>query len=71
VVFGIQSECCVEATCKGAFAAGFSVTLLSGAHSTYDSDEKTAIQIQREVELRLSTRGARVVPWKDEISKWA
>ncbi|KAJ5147548.1 uncharacterized protein N7443_000858 [Penicillium atrosanguineum] len=71
VVLGLQSECCVEATCMGALAAGFGVTLLSGAHSTYDSDEKKAVQIEREVQLRLSTRGARIVPWEKEISTWA
>lgn len=38
VAFGIQSECCVLSTCRGALAAGFDVTLLSGAHSTYDVD---------------------------------
>ncbi|KAJ5677296.1 uncharacterized protein N7477_002929 [Penicillium maclennaniae] len=70
VVFGLQSEVCVEATCTGALAAGFGVTLLSGAHSTYDSDGKQAGQIEREVQLRLSTRGARVVPWEKEISIW-
>ncbi|KAJ5979673.1 hypothetical protein N7481_006971 [Penicillium waksmanii] len=64
VMFGLQSEGCVEATCTGALAAGFGVTVLSGAHSTYDSDGKTAVEIEREVEHRLFTRGARIVPGK-------
>ncbi|OJJ42080.1 hypothetical protein ASPZODRAFT_105806 [Penicilliopsis zonata CBS 506.65] len=70
VAFGLQSEGCVEATCTGALASGFGVTVLSGAHSTYDKDGKKAAEIEREVELRLSTRGARVVPWEKEISAW-
>lgn len=60
----------MEATCTGALAAGFGVTVLSGAHSTYDSDGKTAVEIEREAEHRLSTRGARIVPWEEEISTW-
>ncbi|GKZ26774.1 hypothetical protein AbraCBS73388_003155 [Aspergillus brasiliensis] len=70
VAFGIQSDACVEATCTGALAAGFHVTVLAGAHSTYDADGKTAQEIEREVELRLSTRGARVVRWEKAIAKW-
>ncbi|KAL7656761.1 hypothetical protein ACMYSQ_005834 [Aspergillus niger] len=71
VAFGLQSDACVEATCTGALAAGFHVTVLAGAHSTYDADGKTAQEIEREVELRLSTRGARVVRWEKAIAKWA
>ncbi|KAK3303042.1 Isochorismatase-like protein [Chaetomium strumarium] len=78
VAFGIQSECCVEATCAGALAAGFGVTLLSGAHSTYDdvpqgpdgSVSKTAVEIEREVEERLKRKGARVVAWEDVVAEW-
>ncbi|PYH40845.1 Isochorismatase hydrolase [Aspergillus saccharolyticus JOP 1030-1] len=70
VALGLQSDKCVEATCQGALAAGFRVTLLAGAHSTYDSDGKTAIEIEREVERRLSTRGARVLRWEEAVSQW-
>lgn len=70
ITFGLQSEGCVEATCTGALAAGFGVTVLSGAHSTYDSHGKTAAEIEREIEHRLFTRGARVVPWEKEILTW-
>ncbi|RAH69761.1 Isochorismatase hydrolase [Aspergillus aculeatinus CBS 121060] len=70
VALGLQSEKCVEATCKGALAAGFRVTLLAGAHSTYDSEGKTATELEREVERRLSTRGARVLRWEEAASQW-
>ncbi|KAL2146381.1 hypothetical protein VTI28DRAFT_4134 [Corynascus sepedonium] len=70
IAFGIQSECCVESTCAGALAAGFKVTLLSGAHSTYDSDGKPADVIEREVEERLSSQGVKVVPWEEIIAGW-
>ncbi|KAF2821295.1 Isochorismatase hydrolase [Ophiobolus disseminans] len=64
VAFGIQSECCVLSTCRGALAAGFNVVLLQGAHSTYDIDGKTAGAIEGEVEAQLVTTGAEVVPWE-------
>lgn len=67
VALGIQSECCVLSTCKGALAAGFEVTLLQGAHSTYDSGGKTALVIEREVEGELERAGAKIVPWGDVI----
>jgi nicotinamidase-related amidase len=64
VAFGIQSECCVLSTSLGALAEGFEVALLSGAHSTYDNDGKTAVLIEREVEDMLESQGARIVDWK-------
>lgn len=65
VVFGVQSECCVEATCKGALAAGFKVTLLQGAHSTYDTENETALQIEERVDKLLGGLGVKLVPWKE------
>ncbi|KAK4097291.1 Isochorismatase hydrolase [Parathielavia hyrcaniae] len=70
IAFGIQSECCVESTCNGALNAGFEVTLLSGAHSTYHNAEKTAEDIEREVEDRLQMRGAQVVQWTEAVIMW-
>ncbi|UNI23933.1 hypothetical protein JDV02_009722 [Purpureocillium takamizusanense] len=70
VAFGIQSECCVQETCKGALAAGFGVTILRGAHSTYDTKGKSAVDIERSVEEMLQTRGAKVVPWEDAVARW-
>jgi len=65
VAFGIQSECCVLSTCKGALAAGFKVMLLQGAHSTYDADGKQAEVIEREVEEELRAGGAEVIAWEE------
>ncbi|KAF2817269.1 Isochorismatase hydrolase, partial [Mytilinidion resinicola] len=65
VAFGIQSECCVKSTCEGAMAAGFKVTLLSGAHSTYNGKSKTAEEIERDVEKHLIDQGAKAIPWED------
>jgi nicotinamidase-related amidase len=69
VAFGIQSECCVEATCRGAREEGFGVTLLGGAHSTYDINGKTAEDIEAEVEGRLRGVGVRVEPWGKGVAR--
>lgn len=42
---GIQTEACVDTTCRRAFSMGYKVTLISDAHSTWSSDEITAQQI--------------------------
>ncbi|KAM3439532.1 hypothetical protein NHJ13734_003697 [Beauveria thailandica] len=70
IAFGLQSECCVGETCKGALAAGFRLTLLQGAHSTYDEKDKTAGDIERQIEEMLVSRGAEVVPWERAVSRW-
>jgi nicotinamidase-related amidase len=38
VVCGVQTEFCVDTTCKSAFSHGFGVELAADGHSTYDSD---------------------------------
>jgi nicotinamidase-related amidase len=65
VAVGIQSDACVRATSKGAIAAGFAVTLLSGAHSTYDIKTKKAEEIEKEIEEELKGEGVVVVDWSD------
>ena len=52
-------------TCKGALEAGFKVTLLRGAHSTYDADGKKAVDIENEVEQELIANGVDVVAWEE------
>lgn len=64
VLFGIQSECCVLETSRGALANGFTVVLLRGAHSTYGSAEKTATQIEQEVEDTLLKEGVKITQWE-------
>jgi nicotinamidase-related amidase len=68
IAFGIQSECCVRSTSKGALAAGLQVTLLKGAHTTYGGKTKSAKDIEREVEEELIAKGAEVVDWAEAKS---
>ncbi|MFD2974359.1 cysteine hydrolase family protein [Peribacillus deserti] len=44
-ITGIQTEACVDTTCRRAFSAGYQVTLASDTHSTWSSNEITAQQI--------------------------
>jgi nicotinamidase-related amidase len=45
VITGIQTEYCVDTTCRRAYSLGYKVTLVEDAHSTWDSDHLTASQI--------------------------
>lgn len=45
LITGIQTEACVDTTCRRAFSLGYKVTLISDAHSTWNSSEITAQQI--------------------------
>jgi nicotinamidase-related amidase len=47
IVMGAQTEVCVDTTCRRAFSLGFSVTLVSDGHSTWDNATLTADQIIR------------------------
>ena len=45
VVCGMQSELCVDSTCRHAFSLGYQVELASDAHTTFDSPALSASQI--------------------------
>jgi nicotinamidase-related amidase len=45
VIAGIQTEYCIDTTCKRAFSIGYDVTLVKDAHSTWDTGHLTASQI--------------------------
>ena len=61
VVAGMQSNYCVEATCRGALQHHIRVTLASGAHATYD-EGKSAVEISADVERELRSDGVKVFP---------
>ena len=44
-IAGIQTEFCVDTTCRRAFSLGYDVNLVSDAHSTWDTDVLFANQI--------------------------
>jgi nicotinamidase-related amidase len=45
VVVGLQTEYCVDTTCRRAFSLGFNATLVEDAHSTWDTLILSAEQI--------------------------
>lgn len=59
VIAGMQSEYCVRATALRAIEEGHPVTVVRGAHATYD-DDVPAAQTSHRVELELAAAGARV-----------
>lgn len=45
IVTGIQTEYCVNTTCRRAYSLGYDVTLIKDAHSTWNTDVLEAPQI--------------------------
>ncbi len=45
ILMGIQTEVCVDTTCRSAFSKGYKVTLVSDLHSTWPNSELSAEQI--------------------------
>jgi nicotinamidase-related amidase len=45
IVTGIQTELCVDTTCRRAASLGYEITLVADAHSTWDSRTLSAAQI--------------------------
>jgi nicotinamidase-related amidase len=45
IITGIQTEYCVDTTCRRAYSLGYDVTLVEDAQSTWDTEHLTAPQI--------------------------
>ncbi|RWM08607.1 MAG: isochorismatase family protein [Mesorhizobium sp.] len=60
VLIGAQTDFCVAATVKGAFAEGLGVTVVSDAHSTLDSQEEKAPEIIARHNDAFAKQGARM-----------
>ena len=45
ILAGIQTEYCVDTTCRRAYSLGYEVTLVRDGHSTWDSQDLRAPQI--------------------------
>lgn len=64
VVAGMQSEYCVRETSLSALRRGHRVTLVRGAHATYDGDAPAGT-IARRIEEELGAAGVSVVDRED------
>ncbi|MDG4877121.1 isochorismatase family protein [Mesorhizobium sp. WSM4935] len=60
VLIGAQTDFCVAATVKGAFAQGLGVTLVSDAHSTLDSLQEKAPDIVARHNQAFEEQGVRM-----------
>lgn len=60
VLVGMASDFCVQATAMGALGLGHRVTLVRGAHATYDGTEPAA-DLAKRVEAELAEAGVEVV----------
>jgi len=69
LIMGAQTELCVDTTCRRAFSLGFSVTLVSNGHSTWDNATLTADQIIRHTNDTLAGWFVRLVR-ADEVGGW-
>jgi len=45
VIAGMQTEYCVDTTCRRAYSLGYDVVLAEDAHSTWDTEHLTASQV--------------------------
>ncbi|KAJ3491161.1 hypothetical protein NLG97_g5644 [Lecanicillium saksenae] len=70
ITLGLLSECCVQETALGAFGAGFQVSILEGAHSTYNAGDATALEIEKEVEELVRSHGGQSMPYTAALDKW-
>lgn len=66
VVAGMQSEFCLDSTCRRAFSLGYKTTLAQDAHSTFDSEDLSAAEIVRHHNRVLGGRFVTLKP-ADEI----
>ena len=63
VVAGLQTEYCVDTTCRRAYSLGYEVILVRDAHSTWNSDSLSASQI---IDHHNKVLGGWFVTLKDE-----
>ncbi len=45
IIAGMQTEFCLDTTCRRAFSMGYKNTLISDGHTTFDSDDLEAFKI--------------------------
>ncbi|MGZ3599456.1 MAG: cysteine hydrolase family protein [Ktedonobacterales bacterium] len=70
IIAGIQTDLCVDTTTRRAVSEGYDVTLVSDAHSTWNSGDLTAAQIIAHHNNILSDWFATVKPASEIVSGW-
>ena len=54
IVVGMQSELCIDATCRSARAKGYNVILVKDGHTTFDQGNQSAAETIRSVNTSLA-----------------
>jgi nicotinamidase-related amidase len=67
IVAGMQTEFCVDTTCRRAFSLGYDVTLVQDAHSTWNTKRMTAEQIVDHHNRVLGDGFARLQPAREIV----
>lgn len=62
LITGMQSDCCVRATCLGALKYGYRVTLVSDAHSTFSGFFTDGRRMVEKINRALSKKGVTLRP---------
>lgn len=65
VLCGLQSDCCVDTTCRRASSEGYEVVLASDAHTTFDCPMLTGGQLVDYHNWSLGKRFATLAPWQE------
>ena len=65
VLAGMQTEYCVDTTCRRAFGLGYDVTLAADAHGTFDGENLTAAQVVAHHNEVMGNGFAEVVPARE------
>jgi nicotinamidase-related amidase len=62
VIAGLQTDYCIDTTCRRAYSLGYETVLVQDAHSTFDSDTLSAEQIIAHHNRILGSWFAKLVP---------
>ncbi len=65
VLAGMQTEYCLDTTCRRAFGLGYDVTLAADAHGTFDGEHLTAAQVVAHHNEVMDNGFAEVVPARE------
>ena len=65
IICGIQTEQCVDTTCRGASDLGYSIILVEDGHSTFDSPVLKAADIIKHHNFLLASWAAVIKPEKE------
>lgn len=67
ILVGMQTEYCIDATCKSAFERGYEVTIPQGAFTTYDNNWLSGEKLNEFYTHIWNGRFAKILPFEEVI----